>query len=133
LTHNHQTIKKKLKPGIDRDYLLLWFVGFLTKVDWSITDGFNDVPLLPSKNYFQALEDTIGDRKPLGPLLHFSGLFPNIMNSKTQKDCCLRQKYREYPPASWPHAFSCANKCRNKYSKEGREDKCSPIIYIAKS
>ncbi len=38
LTLNHQTIKKKLKPGIDHDYLLLWFVGFLTKVDWSISD-----------------------------------------------------------------------------------------------
>ncbi len=33
LTLNHQPIKKKLKPGIDHDYLLLWFVGFLTKVD----------------------------------------------------------------------------------------------------
>ena len=30
---NHQPIKKKLKPGIDHDYLLLWFVGFSTKVD----------------------------------------------------------------------------------------------------
>jgi hypothetical protein len=55
------------------------------------------------------------------------------MKSKTQKECCLRRKNREYPPASWPHAFSCANKCRNKYTKEGREDKCSSIIYIAES
>jgi hypothetical protein len=118
---------------MDHDYLLLWFVGFLTKFDWSITGGFNDVPLLPSDSNFQALEDTISHRKPLDPLLHFLGLLPYIMNSKTQKDCCLRQKYGEYPPASWPHAFSCANQCRNKYSKEGREDKCSPVIYIAES
>jgi hypothetical protein len=55
------------------------------------------------------------------------------MNSKTQNNCPLQQKYGEYPPASWPHAFSCANKCQNKYSKEGREDKCSSIIYIAES
>ncbi len=27
--------------------------------------------------------------------------------------------------------FSCVNKCQNKYSKEGKEDKCSSIIYIA--
>jgi hypothetical protein len=127
---NHEPIKKELKPGIDHYYLLLWFVGFLTKVDWSITDGFADVPLLPSKNNFQALENPIGHGKPLDPLLHFSGLLPYIMNSKTQNDCPFQQQYREYPSASWPHAFSCANKCPNKYSKEGREDKCSPIIYI---
>ena len=52
LTLHHQPIKKKLKPGINHDYLLLWFVGFLTKVDWSITDGFDDVPLLPSDKFF---------------------------------------------------------------------------------
>jgi hypothetical protein len=100
LTLNHQTIMKKLKPGIDHDYLVLWFVGFLTKVDWSITNGFKDVPLLPSDDNFQALENAIGHGKPLGPLLHFVGLLPYIMNSKTQKDFCLQQKYREYHPAS---------------------------------
>jgi hypothetical protein len=71
LTLNHQTIKKKLKPGIDHDYLLLWFVGFLTKVDWNITDRFKNMPLLPSNNNFQALENAIGHGKPLGLLLHF--------------------------------------------------------------
>ncbi len=91
------------------------------------------MPLLPSDNYFQALDSTIGHGKPLGPLLHFLGLLPYIMNSKTQSNCHLQQKYREYPPASWPHAFSCANRCQNKYIKEGREDKCSSIIYIAES
>jgi hypothetical protein len=89
LTLNHQPIKKKLKPGIDHDYLLLWFVGFFTKVDWSITDGFDDVPLLPPNNNFQALENMIGHGKPLGPLLHFLGLLPYIMNSKTQNNCPL--------------------------------------------
>jgi hypothetical protein len=55
------------------------------------------------------------------------------MNSQTQQDCPLQKKYREYPPVSWPHAFSCANKCQNEYSKEGRDDKCSSNIYIAES
>ncbi len=111
LTLLHQPIKKKLKPGIDHDYLLLWFVRFLTKVAWSITDGFDHVPLLPSDNIFQVLKDLISHKKPLGPLLHFSGILPFIMNSRTQNNCPLQQKYREYPPASWPHAFSCANQC----------------------
>jgi hypothetical protein len=133
LTLRHEPIKKKLKPGIDHDNLLLWNVQFLTKVDWSITDGFDHVPLLPSNKIFQALENAIGPEKPLGPLLHFLGLLPYIMNFKTQNKCPLQQKYREYPPASWPHAFSCANKCQNKYSIAGREDKCSSIIYIAES
>jgi hypothetical protein len=116
--------------------MIIYFFGmlaFLTKVDWSITDGFDHLPLLASDNNFQALENVIGQGKPLGPLLHFSGLLPYIMNSKTQNNCPLQQKYREYPPVPWPHAFSCANKCRNKYSKVGREDKCSPVIYIAES
>jgi hypothetical protein len=91
------------------------------------------VPLLPSDKIFQAPENLIGPEKPLGPLLHFLGFLPYIMKSKTQSECPLQQKYREYPPASWPHAFSCANKCRNKYSIAGREDKCSSIIYIAES
>ncbi len=51
-TLHHKPIKKKLKPGIDHDYLLLWNVQFLTKVDWSVTDGFDHVPLLPSDNNF---------------------------------------------------------------------------------
>jgi hypothetical protein len=129
----HEPIKKKYKPGIDHDCLLPWCVHFLTKVDWSTSDGFDYVPLLPSDKIFQALENTIGHGKQLSLLLHFSGLLPYIMNSKTQNDCPLQQKYREHPPACWQHAFSCAYKCRNKYSKEGREDKCSSIIYIAES
>jgi hypothetical protein len=129
----HEPIKKKYKPGIDHDNSLLRCIHFLTKVDWSITDGFDDVPLLPSNKNFQALENLIGPEKPFDPLLHFLGLLPYIMKSQTQNDCSLRRKYREYPPASWPHAFSCANKCQNKYSKVRREDKCSSIIYIAES
>ncbi len=31
LTLNHQPIKKKLNPGIDHDYLLLWFVDFFNQ------------------------------------------------------------------------------------------------------
>jgi hypothetical protein len=89
LTLNHQPIKKKLKPGIDHDCLFLWFLGFSTKVDWNKTDGFNDVTLLPSIIDFQALENAIGEGKPLGPGLRFLGLLPYIMNSKTQNDCPL--------------------------------------------
>jgi hypothetical protein len=132
-TINHEPIKKKLKPGIDHDNLLIRCVSYVTKVDWSITKEFKNVPLLPSGPYFQALENLIRNKKALGPLLHFSGILPYIMNSQTQQDCPLQKKYREYPPASWPHAFFCANKCQNKYSKEGREDECSSIIYIAES
>ncbi len=91
------------------------------------------MPLLPSNNIFQVIENLIGHGKPLGLLLHFAGLLSYIMNSKTQNNCTLQGKYREYPPASWPHAFSCANQCQNKYSKEGREDKCFSIIYIVES
>jgi hypothetical protein len=54
-------------------------------------------------------------------------------NSHHYSGCALQKKYKEYPPASWPYAFSCANKYRNIHSKEGREDKCSPIVYIAES
>ncbi len=107
LTLHHEPLKKKLKPGIDHDYLLLWCVHYLTKVDWSLTDGFDHVPLFPSNNNFQALEDLISHRKVCGPLLHFLGLLPYVSKSRTQKNCPLQQKYREYPPASWPHALMC--------------------------
>jgi hypothetical protein len=45
----------------------------------------------------------------------------------------LQNKYREYLQALWPDAFSCSNKCRNQFSQQGREDKCSLIIYVADS
>jgi hypothetical protein len=76
----------------------------------------------------------MGEGKPLGPLLHFSGLLPFIMkNYQKFPDCPLRNKYREYPQALWPHAFSYSNKCENQFSQQGREDKCSSIIYVADS
>jgi hypothetical protein len=83
---NHEPIKKKLKPGIDHDYLLLWFVSSLTKVYWSITEGFENVSLLPSNPNFQSLESAVGNRKSLGPLFHFSGFLSYLMKIKTKKD-----------------------------------------------
>jgi hypothetical protein len=106
LTLHHEPIKKKLKPGIDHDYLLLWFVGFLTKVDWSITGGFYHVPLLLSNNNFQALENVIPHGKPFCPLLHFLGLSPYIMNSKKQNNCPLQQKNTENTLQHPGHMFS---------------------------
>jgi hypothetical protein len=43
-----EPIRKKLKPGIDHNYSLLLHVTHLTMIDWTNTDGFKDLPLLPS-------------------------------------------------------------------------------------
>ncbi len=65
----------------------------------------------------------MSEGKSLGSLLHFTGLLPFIMkNCQKFPDCLLRKKYREYPQASWQHAFSCSNKCQNQFSQQGRED-----------
>jgi hypothetical protein len=40
-----EPIRKKIKPGIDHDYSLLWHVTHLTIIDWTNTDGFKDLPL----------------------------------------------------------------------------------------
>ncbi len=105
-----EPIRKKLKPGIDHNYSLLWHVTHLTMIDWTNTDGFKDLPLLPSNFEYPLLGNNMGERKPLGPLLHFTGLLPFIMkNYQNFPDCLLQNKYRVYPQASWPHAFSCSN------------------------
>jgi hypothetical protein len=125
---------KGLKPGIDHNYSLLWNVTHLTMIDWTNTDGFKDLPLLPSNFEYPLLENNMGEGKSLGLLLHFTDLLPFIMKFYPKfPDCPLRNKYREYPQASWPHAFSCSNKCQNQFSHQGREDKCSSIIYVADS
>jgi len=133
LSISHESISKKVRPSIDFEYQLLENIKHITKVDWSKTEGFKNLPLLPSGDDFQILEGLIGEGKVLGPVFHFSGLLPYLMNLKTQTECPLQKKYSEYPQASWSHAFSCANQCRNKYSEAGRKEKCSPIIYIADS
>ncbi len=103
-------------------------------IDWTNTDGFKDLPLLPSDLKCPLLENNIGEGKPLGLLLHFTGLLPFIMKIYQKfSDCPLWKISREYPQSSWPHAFSCSNKCRNQFSQQGREDKCSSIIYVADS
>ncbi len=118
---NHQPIKKKVNSGIDHDYLLLWCVNYVTKVDWSITEGFENVLLLPSSPYFQALENIIRNKKALGLLLYFSGLLPYIMNSQTQQDCPL-QKNTEITLQHPEHMHSHVqiNAKTNTVRREGR-------------
>jgi hypothetical protein len=50
-------------------------------IDWTNTDGFKDLPLLPSNFEYSLLVHNLGEGKPLGPLLHFTGLLPFIMKS----------------------------------------------------
>jgi hypothetical protein len=129
-----EPIREKIKPGIDHNYFLLRHVTHLTMIDWTNTDGFKDLPLLPSDLECSLLENNMGEGKPLGPLLHFTGLLPFIMkNCQNFPNCWLQKQYREYPQAPWPHAFASSNKCQKKLSQQGREDKCSSIIYIADS
>jgi hypothetical protein len=47
-------------------------------IDWKNNDGFKDLPLLPSDLKCPLLENNMGEGKPLGPLLHFTGLLPFI-------------------------------------------------------
>ena len=131
----HESIKKKLKPGIDHDSFLLQHVMSITKVDWQNATNFENLPSVPDDlAQCEVLRDNIGQGKVLGPLFHYSGFLPYIMkNFDMFPDCNLRKKYKEYPVASWPHAFSCAHGCQNIYSKEGRDKKCSHIVYVAES
>jgi hypothetical protein len=64
----------------------------------------------------------MGEGKPLGPLLHFTSLLPFIMkNYHTFPDSLLRKKYRGYPQALWPCAFSCfSNVKANSANREGK-------------
>jgi hypothetical protein len=102
-----EPITKKLKPGIDHNYFFLWHVTRLTMIDWTKTDGFKDLALLPSNLECPLPENNMGEGKPLGWLLHFTGLLPFVMIFfQNFTDCPLQKKYREYPQASWPHAFS---------------------------
>jgi hypothetical protein len=103
-------------------------------IDWTNTDGFKDLPLLPLNLECPLLENNMGEGKPLGPLLHFTDLIPFIMKHyQNFPDYLLQKKNREYPQRSWPHAFSCSNKCQNQLSQQGREDECFSIIYVADS
>jgi hypothetical protein len=121
-----EPIRKKIKPGIGHNYSLFEHVTHLTIIDWTNTDGFKDLQLLPSDFEYPLLENNMGEGKPLGPLLHFTGLLPFIMKIYQKlPDCPLWNKYREYPQASWPHAISCSNNCQNQFSQQGREDICS--------
>ncbi len=136
---SQQTVKTepnrmKLKPGIDHNYSLFQHLTHLTMTNWTNTDGLKDLPIIPSDFEYPPLENNMGEGEPLGPLLHSTGLLPIVLKIYPKfPDCPLRNKYREYPQASWPHAFSCSNKCQNQFSQQVREDKCSSIIYIADS
>jgi hypothetical protein len=105
-------ISKKIKPGINNDYHLLQHVKYITMIDWQNTNGLSNLPLVPDGLDYDILRDNIGEGKILGPLFHYLGLLPYIMkNSHKYPACALRNKYKEYLPASWPHAFSCAYEC----------------------
>jgi hypothetical protein len=63
-------------------------VTHLTIIDWTNTRGFEDLPLLPSNFEYPLLENNMGEGKPLGPLLHFTGLLSFIMkNYQKFPDC----------------------------------------------
>ena len=92
------------------------------------------MPLLPEDFTWPELEQVIGKRKQIGPLFHYSGFLPYTMQTvQKYPNCLLRNIYKTYPPASWPHAFSCAHECRNIYNETGRLATCKNVIYIAES
>jgi hypothetical protein len=88
-----EPIKKKLNPGIDHNYSLLQHVTHLTMIDWTNTDGFKDLPLVPSDLKCPLLENNMGEGKPLGLLLHFTDLLLFIIkNHQKFPDCPLQNK-----------------------------------------
>jgi hypothetical protein len=66
-------MEQKIKPVIDHNYSLLWHVTHLKMIDWMNTDGFKDLPLLPSTFEYPLLENNMGEGKPLSLLLHITG------------------------------------------------------------
>jgi len=133
-TIEHKNIQKKIKPGTKNDRLLLESVKYVTMIDWTNAEEFKDLPLLPEDFTWPELAQVIGEGKQIGPLFHYSGFLPYTMQTvQKYPNCPLRNIYKTYPPASWPHAFSCAHGCQNIYNKSGRLAKCKNVIYIADS
>jgi hypothetical protein len=50
-------------------------------IDLTNNDSFKDLPFLPSNLECPLLENNMGEGKPLGLLLHFTGLLPFIMKN----------------------------------------------------
>jgi hypothetical protein len=106
-TIQNKNIKKKLKPGINNNYLLLWHVKYITMIDWKNANGFSNLPLVTNDLDYDIPKDNIGEWKLLGPLFHYAGLLPYIMkNSHKYPTCALRDKYKQYPPAHPGHMHS---------------------------
>jgi hypothetical protein len=101
-------------------------------IDWTNAEEFKDLPLLPEDFTWPELAQVIGEGKQIGPLFHYSGFLPYTMQTvQKYPNCPLRNIYKTYPPASWPHAFSCAHGCQNIYNELGRLAKCKNVVYIA--
>ncbi len=94
--------------------MLPWLTG-------KMKEEFKESPLLPEDFTWPELAQVIGEGKQNGPLFHYSGFLPYTMQT-VQKSPNFQQRniYKTYPPASWPHAFSCAHGCQNIYNESGR-------------
>ena len=133
-TIEHKNIQKKIKPGTKNDRLLLEYVKYVTMIDWTNAEKFKDLPLLPEDFTWPELAQVIGEGKQIGPLFHYSGFLPYTMQTvQKYPNCQLRKIYKTYPPASWPHAFSCAHGCQNIYNESGRLATCKNVMYTADS
>jgi hypothetical protein len=104
-------------------------------IDWTNTDGFKDLPLLPSNLKCQLMENNMGKERSLGLLLHFTGLLPFILkNYQKFPDCPWQNKYTENTPKRCGHMHSHVPINVKTYSaNRKKEDKCSSIIYVADS
>ncbi len=111
-TIEHENIQKKIKPGTKNYRLLLEYVKYVTMINWTNAEEFKDLLLLPEDFTWPELAQVIGEGKQHGPLFHYSGFLPYTMQTvQKYRNCPLRNIYKTYPPASWPHAFSCAHGC----------------------
>jgi hypothetical protein len=91
-------------------------------IDYSNTDGFKDLPSLPSGLECPLLENNMGEGSPLCPWLHFAGLLPFIMKTiKISQIVCCR-KNTENIPKHRGHMYShvLINVKTNSASREGK-------------
>ena len=87
-TIQHKNIKTKFKPGINNDYLFLQNVKYIKMIDWKITDGFSNLPLVTNDLDLDIPKDNIGEGKLLGLLFHYSGLLTYIMKKSHKYPTC---------------------------------------------
>jgi hypothetical protein len=91
-------------------------------IDWTNTDGFKDLSLLPSDLECPLLEKNMSEGKPLGPLLHFTGLLPFIMkNYKKITDYPLQKNTENSPKhRGRMHSHVPINVKTNSANREGK-------------